>query len=152
MSTFKLSPDAYNTIESKISLTGDEDYAVVVQKRHGKATYGVHVFTRQPTTKELMEYEETASRVKYQGTKAVLEGSALLAAKRLYGLLIARAYDIQVGRFLKETLTRDEAMAQVPDLGKREAIREFLGNQTGLTSLTASEEDDVKSGQFSDAE
>jgi hypothetical protein len=148
--TLKLSAEQYKTIESKINLTGDEDYVVVVQRRHGKATFGVHVFERQPSTKEMVAYEETASRVKYRGSRAEVEGSAILATKNLYDTLIARAYDIQVGRTLHEMLDRGQAKVKVTDLGKREAIREFLGSVAGLTSLNEDDGKDENVGQFGD--
>lgn len=149
---FKLTPEKYQIIEDKIALTGDEDYVVVVQKRHGKATFGVHVFARQPSTKEMMRYEECASRVKYRGTRAEVEGSAILATKELYNVLIARAYDIQVGRKVYETMDREQAKSLVTDLGKREAIREFLGNVSGLTSLNEEDGGSETEGQFADSD
>ncbi len=150
MSAIKLTPAQYQQIESKIALTGDEDYVVVAQKRHGVLTFGVHVFTRQPTTKEMVAYEETASRVKYRGNRAEVEGSAILATKNLYNVLIARAFDIQVGRKTHETLDREQCKALVTDLGKREAVREFLGNVSGMTSLAEDEGGNETAGQFAD--
>lgn len=149
---FSLSQEQYAEIEKKINLTGDEDYAVLLQKRHGKATYGVHVFERQPSAKEMAKYEEFASRVKYRGTKAEVEGSIVNATVYLYNLLIARAYDVQVGRKMYETLDRSQSASVVPVGTKREAIREFLSNVVGLTSLAEDEGDEEQSGQFAEDE
>jgi hypothetical protein len=146
MSKYRLSPEQYSTIESKINLTGDEDYVVLVQKRHGRAIFAVHVFGRQPMPKEMVQYEETASRVKYRGTRAEVEGSSLMAAQQLYNKLVVRAYDVQVGRTLHDQLDADQAKAVVPMVAKREAIREFLGNVAGLTSLADDEGDDERGG------
>lgn len=136
---FKLTDAQYAELESKINLTGEEDYAVLVTKRHNKASYGVHVFARQPSTKEMVAYEEAVSRVKYKGTRAEVEGSAIKAGKALYDVLIARAYDVQVGRQNYPELTRAEAIRVVTDISKREAVREFLGNVSGLTALSEDE-------------
>jgi hypothetical protein len=139
---FKLTAEQYEQIEGKIGLTGTEDYAVVVQKRHGKARYATHVFSRPATTTELVSYEDTASKVEYRGNKAQVKGSALLAAETLYNKLIARAYDVQNGRELFNELDATQAKAKVHPLQKREAIREFLGNVSGLTSLTEDDADE----------
>lgn len=149
----RLTPEQYKKIEDGIYLTGTEDYVVVVQKRHGQVRYGVHVFERQPSTKEMVKYEETASRVKYRGSRAEVEGSPLLAAKSLYDLLIARAYDIQVGRQVFENMTREQCVQLVTPLQKREAIREFLGNVSGLTSATEDDGNEQRAdGALADTE
>jgi hypothetical protein len=148
----KLTDAQYDEIESKIGLNGEETYAIVVQKHRGKMIYGVHVFQRQPSTKELVQYEETASRVKYKGSTAELQGSALLAGVNMYNLLIVRAYDIVVGMKRHDELDRGTAIASVPGLQKREAVREFLGNVSSLTSVTSDDDDERDGNVVKDAE
>lgn len=137
----RLTSDQYDQIEKKLDLKGDEDFAVVVQKRHNRVRYGAFVFERQPSPKEMARYEELASRVKYKGTRAEIEGSAVQATTYIFDLLIARAQDIQSGRTVYETLDRDGARKVTPVLTKREAVREFLSNVSSLTSATEDEAD-----------
>lgn len=140
----RLSAEDYERIEAKINLTGTEDFVVVSQRRHTKINFSIHVFKRQPMTKELTQYEETSSRMKLRGTRAEVEGSPLLAAKTLYDKLIDRVYDIRVGRQLVEgPLDASDAVTQVPQLVKREAIREFLGGIEGAEGR-AEDEGDVE--------
>lgn len=139
----RLRTEDYEQIEAKVNLTGTEDFVVVSQQRHNKVNFSVHVFARQPMTKELTKYEETSSRMKLKGTRAELEGSPLLAARDLYNVLIARAYDVRVGRKLVEELSADEAKELVPQLVKRAAIREFLGGVEGA-SEAAEDEGDIQ--------
>lgn len=147
---YALTDDQYNDLEKKLDLKGEEAYAITVQRYRGKALYGVHVFERQPSTKELVTYEDTASRLKYKANGAQLEGSALLAAVNLYKRLIVRAYDIQVGTRNYETLDASEAVRLVPDIQKREAVREFLGVVSSLTSLTSDDDDERDSQLIAD--
>lgn len=126
----KMSPEDYAKVEAAINLQNDEDYTVVFHKRHGQIRRSVHVFSRQATTKEVSAYENTASRLKFKGNKAEIEGSQTLAAEQLYNKLIARVYDLPIGRRVygeDKPLGAEEARGIVPVLVKREAIRDFLG-------------------------
>lgn len=146
-----LKPSDYEQIESKINLVGDEDYSVIAQRRLNKVYYSIHVFARQPSTKEMVEYEETTSRLKFRGTRAEIEGSQVLASKRLYDVLIVRAYDVLVNRQVIETLDRATAIEKVPILVKREAVRDFIGNVQSASSLAEDEgEETTVSGKEGD--
>ena len=87
----------HTLIQQKCQLTGSEDYAVVIQKGKGFWNKSVHVFSRQPTLKELQEYEESSSRLRFKGQKAEMEGSPIAAASDLYNKLVERVYDVLVG-------------------------------------------------------
>ncbi len=146
-----LTRDDYARIEKSCNLKGDEDYAVVTTRHKGLIVRSIHVFARQPMTKELTEYENTASKVKFKGNRAEVEGSQLLAAKHLYDHLIARAYDVPVGRAIlgeiKEDgegtpLTREEAIAKVPVMIKREAVRDMVAQHWSSGQLIDMEGDD----------
>ena len=143
----KITPEDYSKIEAAIQPQGTEDFVVVWHLRHGRWMRSIHVFERHPMTKEITEYENTASKLKFKGNKAEVEGSQTLAAKNLYDRLVARVYDLPVGRqVLGEfgkggPLTRDEAIREVPVLVKREAIREFVGEVYSASRLAESEGD-----------
>lgn len=149
----KLREEDYAKIDAIVKPTPDEGYAVVWHKLYGKWYRSVHVFARQPSTKEVQEYENTASKLRFRSNRAEVEGSQVVAAKQLYDRLIARVYDLPVGRrVLGEgtPLSRDQAVELVPVLVKREAIREFTGEvyaasrlaeEEGETAELASEED-----------
>lgn len=124
------------TIQAKIHLQGNEDYAVTVQKGKGYWIKSVHVFERRPMQSEINEYEQTASRLKWRGNKAEMEGSQINAGVNLYNRLIARAYDVQVGPV--KTLPEVDAAgarAHVDPLVKREAIRELIGEVYSATRM-----------------
>lgn len=112
-------------IQQKCGITGDEDYAVVLQKGKGFWKKSIHVFARQPNSKELQAYEDSSSKLKFRGQKAEMEGSPLKASEWLYNLLIVRAYDVVVGLKTHEQLDKAAAARMVPPLVKREAIREL---------------------------
>ncbi len=150
-----LSREDYARIEKMCDLKGEEDYAVVTTRHKGMIIRSIHVFARQPMTKELTEYENTASKVKFKGNRAEVEGSQLTAAKHLYDHLISRAYDVPVGRFilgeLKESddgkmvgtpLQREDAIAKVPVLIKREAVRDMVAQHWSSGQLVEMEGDD----------
>jgi len=145
-----LKDEDYAKIEAQVNLTGTEDYAVVAQKRHNKINFSIHVFSREATTKEIVTYEEMASRMRFRGNKAEIEGSQVLAAKDLYNKLIVRAYDVRVGRVLHDTLTAEQARDVVPPLVKRSAIREFLGSVMGASDLAESEGQEPESARGED--
>lgn len=143
----KLTADDYTKIETAVIPQGTEDYVVVWHLRHGKWSRSVHVFERQPMTKEITDYENTASKLKFKGNKAEVEGSQTLAARDLYNKLISRVYDLPVGRqvlgeFGKDApLDRSAAIEKVPVLVKREAIREFVGEVYSASRMAESEGD-----------
>ncbi len=155
-----LSREDYSRIEKMCDLKGDEDYAVVTTRHKGLIIRSIHVFARQPMTKELTEYENTASKVKFKGNRAEVEGSQLLAAKHLYDHLISRAYDVPVGRAilgeLKEVpgeregesrmvgtpLQREDAIAKVPVMIKREAVRDMVAQHWSSGQLVEMEGDE----------
>ncbi len=129
----------HEIIQQKCNFQGDEDYAVVIQKGKGYWGKSVHVFSRQPTTKELQEFEEGSSRLKFKGQKAEMEGRPILAAANLYNKLIVRAYDVIVGLKTYETMTAEEARTTVPPLVKREAIREFTAEVYSASRMEEAE-------------
>jgi hypothetical protein len=156
MKKLALTPADYEAIEKNCNITGTEDYAVVTHRIRGAYTRSIHVFDRLPNTKELAEYENPASKLKFRGNKAEVEGSQLLAARDLYNLLIVRAYDVPVGTRTilggegpdgtPKPLSRDEAKAKVPPMIKREAIRDFVAGHwsQGQISDMVEEDDDVE--------
>lgn len=141
MPSLQLSPKDYERIDRTVGLTGDEYYAVVSHRVRGRWLRSIHVFARPPMKKELIEYENAASRIKVRGRKTEFEGSQLTAASRLYDALISRVYDVPVGwriygevtvddqgRILKGApLSREQAIEMVPATIKREAIRDSIG-------------------------
>lgn len=129
----RMTADDYEKIEKAAGIKGDEGYSVVFHKFRARWYRSVHVFARQPTTQDITQYEDIASKVKFRGSRAEVEGSQTLASKKLYDRLIDRVYDLPVGlKVLGEfgkggPLSRDEAIDKVPVLVKREAIRDFIG-------------------------
>lgn len=144
-----LKSEDYEKIEKSVNLTGQEDFVVCVHKRHNKIAFSVHVFERQPSTKEIVAYEETASKMRFKGTKAEIEGSAVLASKNLYDRLIARVYDLPIGRETHKTLDRENAVRMVPVLVKREAVRDFVG---GVISANQLAENEGTEGELSEGD
>jgi hypothetical protein len=117
----------HERIQSKISLAPNEDYAVTVQKGKGFWVKTTHVFERRPSQGEINAYEQTASRLKWRGNKAEMEGSQINAAVELYNKVISRAFDVLVGMKVVDKLDRERAREKVDPLVKREAIRELIG-------------------------
>lgn len=132
----------HQLIQKVANLQGEEDYAVVVSRGKGYWSRSVHVFSRQPTTNEINEFEQTGSRLKFRGQKAEVQGSAIKAAVALYDKLVARAYDVLIGMREVETLTSEEARAKVPPIMKRAAITEWIGDVHGATRMAEMEGED----------
>lgn len=147
----------YERIEQLCAVTDPEDYAVVTSRQRGLLVRSIHVFARQPMTKELTEYENTSSKVKFRGNKAEVEGSQLLAAKHLYDHLILRAYTVPVGsrKILGDVevdkdgkvirgkpLNREESITHVPVMLKREAVRDMVAQHWSAGQLIEMEGDD----------
>lgn len=128
----------HDAIQVKVKIQGTEDYAVTVQKGKGFWAKTVHVFARRPTLPEINNYEQTASRVKFKGQNAQLEGSQITAAVNLYNVLIARTYDVIVGMKQVDQLDREESKAKVDPLIKREAIRELIAEVYSATRMAES--------------
>lgn len=126
-------------IQQKCELQGSEDYAVVIQKGKGFWNKSVHVFSRQPTTKELQEFEESSSRLKFKGAKAEMEGSPIIAASNLYNRCIARVYDVLIGLKSHDRLEAQQARDMVPPLVKREAVREFTAEVYSASRMEEAE-------------
>lgn len=138
-SKLKLTPEDYDRLDKLVNRQGTEYYSIVTTKLRGKFVRSVHVFARQPMTKELTQFENTASKVKIRGQRTDVEGSQILAYKHLYDALIARAYDVPVGWQIhgdakpdeqgvaQGGLSREQAIEIVPTLLKREALRDVIG-------------------------
>jgi hypothetical protein len=134
-----LTKEHHERIQAAIKLNEDEDYSVVTHKRHGEWLRSIHVFSRLPTTKELTDFENVSSKVKFRGAgKAEVDSGAVQAANSLYNKLISRVYDLPHGprRILGEIgkdgnssapVTAEQARELVPPLVKREALRDFIG-------------------------
>lgn len=125
----------HERIQAKLNLSDVEDYSVTVQKGKGFWQKTVHVFERRPTQGEINEYEQTASKMKWRGNKAEIEGSQINAGSNLYNKIVSRAYDVIVGRKVVQELDRAGAMAKVDPLVKREAIRELIGEVYSATRM-----------------
>lgn len=124
----RVSREDHLKIQQMANLGPTEDYAVTVQKGKPDWVKTTHVFARRPTLQEINTYEKTASRVKFRGANAEMEGSQITAAVNLYNLIIARAYDVLVGPIKVEPeLNAQQAREKVDPLIKREAIRELVG-------------------------
>jgi hypothetical protein len=128
----------HDKIQSRIHLQDEEDYAVTIQKGKGFWVKTVHVFARRPSLKEINDYEQTASRIKFRGSKAEMEGSQIQAAVSLYNLLVARCYDVLVGMRTFPQLDAAGSRAKVDPLIKREAVRELIGEVYSATRMEES--------------
>lgn len=130
----------------KLDANKGEDYAAVFVRGKGFGQWSIHVVTRQPTQKEIDSYEQTASRLKFKGQKAQIEGSQIVAAATLYNAIIARSYDVLVGLKSHDELNAEQSRAIVPSLVKREAVRQLVGEVYGESRLAeqegAEDEDD----------
>lgn len=160
MPKLSLKPADYDRLDKVVGRTGTEYYSVVSHKVRGRWVRSIHVFARQPSTKELVQYENQVSKLKMRGNRTDVEGSQTLAAKHLYDALIARAYDVPVGwQILGEVttdeagnvtagkpLSREEAVREVPSMIKREAVRDSLGEHYSEARISDMEgdEEDVK--------
>ena len=167
VSKLVLKREDYERIEKLCNVQDHEDYAVVTSRQKGLIVRSIHVFARQPMTQEITEYENTASKVRFRGNKAEVEGSQTLAAKHLYDHLIARAYDVPDGRRILgeikiekdgsstgKPLSREEAKAKVPVLLKREAIRDMVAQHWSAGQLIdmEGEEEEIKGEQEEDTQ
>jgi hypothetical protein len=157
----RLKPEDYEKIDTIVGLTGDEYYSVVTHRVRGRWIRSIHVFARQPMTKELTEFENTVSRLKVRGNRTEVEGSQLLAAKHLYDALISRAYDVPVGWQIRgevavdevghittgTPLNREMAVKLVPMTTKREALRDTFGEvySEARVAEMEGEDEEVKS-------
>jgi len=137
----KLTRDDHAQIQDKCRVDGErgEDYAAVFQKGKGFGQWSIHVFNRHPTQKEIDTYEQTASRLKFKGQKAQIEGSQILAAVTLYNVLIDRAFDVLTGLKSHDELGTELARAKVPPLVKREAVRQLIGEVYSESRLAEAE-------------
>jgi hypothetical protein len=129
----------HELIQQHIHLTGTEDYAVVIQKGKGFWNKSIHVFGRQPATRELQTFEESSSRLKFKGQKAEMEGSPIFAASELYNRLIVRAYDVLVGLKKYEQMNTQQCKDLITPLVKREAIREFTAEVYSASRMEEAE-------------
>lgn len=152
----------HDKIQKIVKLQGEEDYAVVTHRVHGEWKRSIHVFDRLPTTKEMTDYEDTASRVKFKGqNKAVIEGSQVQASSVLYNKIINRVYDLPLGNRMFGEVNEDgtgrplnskEATDRVPSLVKREALRDFIGEVYSESRLAEREGDDEEITVKADSE
>jgi hypothetical protein len=126
-------------IQAKLKLNGTQDYAVVIQKGKGFWNKSIHVFSRQPSTRELQTFEESSSRLKFKGQKAEMEGSPIAAASELYNRLIDRAHDVLIGLQTHEQLNSQQCRDLIPPLVKREAIREFTAEVYSASRMEEAE-------------
>ena len=142
MPKLSLSHAEYEKLDKVVGLKDDEFYTVVTHFLRGRYRRSIHVFHRPPTTKELVNYENTVSKLRIRHNRTDVEGSQTLAARDLYNALIDRAYDVPLGnKILGEIeigedgvsvksgspLTRDQAQELVPPLIKRTAIMDAIG-------------------------
>jgi hypothetical protein len=155
----------HSAIQSTIDLQGEEEYSVVTHRIHGEWKRSIHVFSRLPTTRELTDYENKSSKVKFRGGgKAEVDSGAVQASQDLYNKLITRVYDLPIGsRVYGEVVFKDgvkngkplmgeEARARVPVLIKREALRDFLGEVYSESRLAEREGEDDEVKEESDKE
>jgi hypothetical protein len=159
MAKLGLSDEDYLTIEKACDIKGSEPYAVVYMPIRNKFVRSVHVFERKPGTKELTDYENATSKMRFRGNKAEIEGGAVAAAAELYRKTISRVFDIVVDRaILAGPIARDEAIRLVEPLVKREAIADIVGEvfraskiaeMDGHERETADEADEVPPTGFS---
>jgi hypothetical protein len=126
-------------LRCNINAESGEDYACVFLRGKGFGQWSIHVFARQPTQREIDSYEQTASRLKFKGQKAQIEGSQITAAVSLYNLIVIRTYDVLVGLKSHDTLDRELTIAKVPPLIKREAIRQLIGEVYSESRLAEAE-------------
>lgn len=134
----------HETIQQKCDIDGEkgEDYAVVLQRGKGFWIKSIHVFSRHPTTKEINDYEQTASRLKFKGQKAQVEGSAINAAVAIYNVLVARSYDVLIGLKEHAQLDAELSRAKVPPMVKREAIRDLIAEVYSASRMAEMEGED----------
>jgi hypothetical protein len=148
-------------IQDLVTLQGNEEYSVVTHRIHGEWKRSIHVFKRLPSTTEMAEYENAASKVRFRGAgKAETLSGAVKASEALYNKLISRVYDLPVGtRIYGEVtierngqraglpLNEEESRQRVPILVKKEALTDFVGqvfSESRLAEREGDEDDEVK--------
>jgi len=141
-----LRQEDYARIDRIVGLQPGEFYTVVTHRIRDRFVRSIHVFAREPNQQEMTAFEDTASRVKVKGRKTEFEGSQTKAFRHLYDALIIRAYDVVSGFTIlgeikldpkgdptpdpvtgRVGLNKEEAIAQVPLVTKREALRDRVG-------------------------
>lgn len=128
MAKLGLKDEDYLTIEKARDIKGSEPYTVVYMPLRNKFVRSVHVFERKPSTKELTDYENATSKMRFRGNKAEIEGGAVAAAGELYRKTIGRVYDLVIDRqIVAGPIARDEAIRLVEPMVKREAIADLVG-------------------------
>lgn len=158
-----LKDEDYAAIDAFLDLPDQQFYAVVTTKQRNKWVRSFHVFARQPTPKELVEYEQTVSRIKFRGNRTDLEGSQLTAARHLYDLLIEKVYNVpynnrtilaelktdpNTGRFVEtKPLGREEARQYVSPMIKRAALRDAMGEHYSEAQVAEQDGDDAVAGK-----
>lgn len=143
--SLRLKPEDYDKIDAMVNLKGEEYYSVVTTPFRGKFIRSIHVFHRQPKTTELIAFESLSTKIRIRGNRTDFEGSPLEANIRLYNTLIARAYDVPVGnKILGEGTPLDvsEASKFVPDVMKRRALADALGNHFSESQVSEMADDD----------
>jgi len=156
--SLRLKPEDYDRIDAVVPPKGDEYYTVVTTPFRGRYIRSIHVFHRQPTTKELLAFESLSTKIRIRGNRTDFDGSPLEAHVRLYNTLISRVYDVPVGNTVMGRVVDDagrpikdgrpldvaEASKYVPDMMKRRALSDVLGNH--ITESQATEIADEEEG------
>jgi len=156
-SKLRITPADYDQLDQQVARKPGEFYSIVTSKVRGKYIRSIHVFSRMPMPKELTEFESTASKLKMRGQRTDVEGSQITAFRHLYDQLITRAYSVPVGweivgdvsvdaegKVTGTPLTREQAIAQVPIIMKREALRDVMSehySESRLDDLIGDEEE-----------
>ena len=143
--SLRLKPEDYDRIDLVVKPKDDEFYSVVTTPWRGRFVRSIHVFHRQPNTKELLAFEALSAKIRIRGNRTDFDGSPLEAYVRLYNTLISRAYDVPVGNRIMGEVTEGrgkpldvaEAQKYVPDMLKRRALVDVLG--THITESMAAE-------------
>ncbi len=162
----------YDLIAAKLTQAGflgksEQDFQVTTQRDKGVWYRTIHIFSRPPMPSELNEYEDKASKIKFKGTKAQIEGSKINAAKDLYNKIILAVFDLPLGRIVYgsfevpdpndraktivgKPLDREEALERVPVLTKRAAILDMVGEVYSAAQLEEREGEDEELGSKSE--
>jgi hypothetical protein len=163
--TLRLKPEDYDAIDKVVQPKNDEYYSVVTTPHRGKYIRSIHVFHRQPSTKELLAFESLSAKIRIRGNRTDFDGSPLEAHVRLYNTLISRAYDVVVGNKVMGQVIDDkgdpipnarpldvsEASKFVPDMMKRRALADVLGNHITESMATEMADDEEGPVDISDA-
>jgi hypothetical protein len=163
--SLRLKPEDYARIDEVVNLKGDEYYSVVTTPHRGRYVRSIHVFHRQPTTKELLAFESLSTKIRIRGNRTDFDGSPLEAFVRLYNTLVSRVYDVPVGNRvmgqvrdekgqpIKDGRPLDvaEASKYVPDMLKRRALADILGNHITESQASEMAEDEEGPADVTDA-